>query len=65
MIEVPTDQLIFIRVRLFLNRIIENEHPVFALDGAHHGFDLMPELFRRVLGLRQKARHWVVADLAI
>ena len=42
MIEVPTDQLIFIRIRLFLNRVIENEHPVFPLDGAYHGFDLMP-----------------------
>ena len=42
MIEVPTDQLIFIRVRLFLNRVIENKHPVFPLDGAYHGFDLMP-----------------------
>ena len=36
------DNLTFIRVRLLLNRVIENEHPVFTLDRAHHGFDLMP-----------------------
>lgn len=30
-IKMPTDQLILVGVRLFLDRIIENQHPVFAL----------------------------------
>lgn len=57
MIEVSVNKLIFVHVRFFLNRIIVHQ--------AHHRLDLMPQVFRGILGLGQKTRHLIMADLAI
>ena len=65
MIEVPADELVLVRVRLLLDRIVEDQHAVFTLHRAHHRLDLLPQVFRRVVGLRQKARHLVMANLAV
>ena len=65
MIKMPTDQLIFVRVGLLFNRVVEDQHTVFPLHRAHHRFNLLPQVFRCVVGLRKKARDTVMAYLAV
>ena len=39
----PTDQLVFIRMRLLLDRIIDDEHPSGLLGLADQRLDLLPQ----------------------
>ena len=39
----PTDDVIFIRMRLFLDRILYTEHPIVLCDRTYQRLDLLPE----------------------
>ena len=43
MIIMPTDQVIFVPMRLGLDRVIDDEHPIVLLDVAHQRLDLLPQ----------------------
>ena len=43
MIVMPTDQVVFVRMRLGLDRIIDDEHPIVLLDVPYQRLDLLPQ----------------------
>ena len=61
----PTDQVVLIRMRLFLDRIIYNEYAIILLDVAHQGLDLLPQRLAIIVSRRQKARDLIVADCPV
>jgi hypothetical protein len=65
MIVMPADDVIFIGIRLFLNRIINNEYAIFSLYLTHVGFDEQPPFFRGLLLSRQHASDLIMTDSAI
>ena len=60
-IVMPTDQVILIRMRLFLDRIIYKEYAIGLLDGAHQRLDLLPQRLAIIVSRRQKARDLIMA----
>ena len=44
-VEVPGDELVFVRMGFFLNGVVEDEDAGIVFDGAHHGLNELPEGF--------------------
>ena len=61
MIVMPTDPVLLVRMRLWLDRIIHDQHPIGLLQGADQRLDLRPKGAAIVVSRRQKARDLIVA----
>ena len=58
----PTDQIVLVRMRLFLDRVIDYEHPIGLLDFVYQWLDLLPQRLAIIVSTRQKPRDLIVAD---
>ena len=61
----PADNLVLIRVELFLYRIVQNQRPVLVFRFSNAGLRIPPQFPRPLFRLGQSSRHFVVAELPV
>src|SRR5574341_1620730 len=64
MVIMPADDLVLVRVGLFSNTIIEDEHPIVLLHCSHVRLDHLPQVGGREHWPSQEPLHLIMADTA-
>ena len=62
---VPTDNIVLVGIRLLLDRVVNDQHPLLRLDLPDKRLDGPPQIARGFLRARQVSAHLIVAEFPL